>query len=363
MSEGRLRCCGSSLFLKKTYGVGYQLVIEKLAAKAAIKNGDTGASASTMDALHGNDDKLKRIVTDNVHEASLLSNVGSEMSYQLPMGAASKFTPMFEGLDEEIDKGIISSYGVSITTLDEVFLLVARGESTEKAELASSRQIGSNGATPLAADADKSQRSRMDLENDRLFTTHVKALFRKRAANFRRDKKAWVCTTIVPCLFVLIGLIILTFAPVDRDLPPIELTLDDYNVDFTGMPRNPIVFNNPQSSFTCQPGSCAYSFPVSTIADTDETYFFCGYQARLEDETTNCSITESDQVTSTLNGINGASAEGIEASTGFEVSIDCCHGKFRFFRSLTCYFFYKGVFEFVQLQHGVSCFSVWRNFL
>jgi ATP-binding cassette subfamily A (ABC1) protein 3 len=341
MSEGRLRCCGSSLFLKKTYGVGYQLVIEKLAAKAAIKNGDTGASASTMDALHGNDDRLKRIVTDNVHEASLLSNVGSEMSYQLPMGAASKFTPMFEGLDEEIDKGIISSYGVSITTLDEVFLLVARGESTEKAELASSRQIGSNGATPLAADADKSQRSRMDLENDRLFTTHVKALFRKRAANFRRDKKAWVCTTIVPCLFVLIGLIILTFAPVDRDLPPIELTLDDYNVDFTGMPRNPIVFNNPQSSFTCQPGSCAYSFPVSTIADTDETYFFCGYQARLEDETTNCSITESDQVTSTLNGINGASAEGIEASTVFEASLSLFNSSTVFPASQYGAIFYK----------------------
>ncbi len=29
MSEGQLRCVGSSLFLKKTYGVGYQLTIEK----------------------------------------------------------------------------------------------------------------------------------------------------------------------------------------------------------------------------------------------------------------------------------------------------------------------------------------------
>ena len=29
MAEGQLRCLGSSLFLKKTYGVGYQLTIEK----------------------------------------------------------------------------------------------------------------------------------------------------------------------------------------------------------------------------------------------------------------------------------------------------------------------------------------------
>ena len=36
MSEGQLRCCGSSLFLKKTYGVGYQLTLEKNAAENAF---------------------------------------------------------------------------------------------------------------------------------------------------------------------------------------------------------------------------------------------------------------------------------------------------------------------------------------
>ena len=41
-------------------------------------------------------------------------------------------------------------------------------------------------------DADKGSRSKMDLDNDGLFNTHLIALFKKRAAYFRRDKKAWV---------------------------------------------------------------------------------------------------------------------------------------------------------------------------
>lgn len=100
MAEGELRCCGSSLFLKKTYGVGYQLVIER-------KHDDAKVGKALSD-----------IVTRNVPEAVLLSDVGTELSYQLPMGASGQFTPMLESLDKEIESGVVSSYGVSITTLD-----------------------------------------------------------------------------------------------------------------------------------------------------------------------------------------------------------------------------------------------------
>jgi ATP-binding cassette, subfamily A (ABC1), member 3 len=314
MSEGRLRCCGSSLFLKKTYGVGYQLTIEKLSTKAE------STTASIQDGMQANDTNLHSIVTTNVREASLLSNVGSELSYQLPMGAASKFTPMFEGLDEEIDNGNISSYGVSITTLDEVFLLVARGENKEKHELASSKQLdGSVGR--MATDADKSNRSRMDLENEKLFMIHLGALFRKRAANFRRDKKAWCCTTILPSAFVLIGLVIFLAAAGARNLSPLQLTLEDYNPNFGGTPRNPIVFNAPASRYQCQPGSCAYQVPVVLNPTNDEKYFFCGYQARLNDTEQTCTIAQSEEVVSRLNGIAGASAQGTDVSAVGQVSV------------------------------------------
>lgn len=196
MAEGQLRCAGSSLFLKKTFGVGYQLTIEKLKSN---KN----TSASDLVALGEHDENLMNIVQNNVPEASVLTNVGSELSYQLPMGAASQFGPMFKALDEEIEQGRVSSYGVGITTLDEVFLLVARGEGTgDKKEFASSKHID---GVALADDGTKSARSRMDLEKDGLFFRHVGALLKKRAAFFRRDKKAWCCTTLLPSLFVFVG--------------------------------------------------------------------------------------------------------------------------------------------------------------
>lgn len=108
MSEGQLRCVGSPLFLKKHYGVGYQLTIEKdheFIGKASEKENDDL------------DDKLKATVQGNVKEAAILNNVGSELSFQLPVGQAANFLPMFESLDENPH---VASYGVGITTLEEV---------------------------------------------------------------------------------------------------------------------------------------------------------------------------------------------------------------------------------------------------
>ena len=108
MAEGQLRCLGSPLFLKRHYGVGYQLTIEK-------DHEFTGeASEKEMEAL---DDTLIATVKNNVKGAALLNNVGSELSFQLPVGEAAHFSPMFEGLDGNPQ---VASYGVGITTLEEV---------------------------------------------------------------------------------------------------------------------------------------------------------------------------------------------------------------------------------------------------
>jgi ATP-binding cassette subfamily A (ABC1) protein 1 len=110
MAEGQLRCVGSPLFLKKAFGVGYQLTIEKLPqANGESKGGEQ----------NNIEDKLKHIVIGGVPEATVLSNVGSEMSFQLPLGASTKFVDMFGELDGEVESRAIITYGISITTLDE----------------------------------------------------------------------------------------------------------------------------------------------------------------------------------------------------------------------------------------------------
>lgn len=78
MAEGRLRCCGSSLFLKKTYGVGYQLTIEKA---SNFKEG--GETDGDVDSKHSKDHELQNIVMAHVEEATPLTNVANEISFQL----------------------------------------------------------------------------------------------------------------------------------------------------------------------------------------------------------------------------------------------------------------------------------------
>jgi ATP-binding cassette, subfamily A (ABC1), member 3 len=295
MAEGQLRCCGSSLFLKKTYGVGYQLTIEKYTNSDNIKNAD--GTQHVMKSTD-RDDLLMGIVKDAVPEANLLSNVGSEMSYQLPLGAAPRFAQMFEGLDDQVEKKHITTYGVGITTLDEVFLLVARGEHKEKERqhFASSKRLNHN--TILDSDSqEKSVRSRMDLEKDNLFFTHVNALFRKRAANFRRDKKAWLCTTILPSLFVMIGLFIFTFGAPTRNLSPIALSFDGFNADVKVEPNNPIMYNQGGNRFTCQPGRCIYG---NLDINEPDPRLFCGFGAKVDNT---CSVQYSDTIMDTLSDV------------------------------------------------------------
>ena len=100
------------------------------------------------------------IVTSAVPDATLLSNVGTEISFRLPLGASANFAPMFEKLDSEVSEGGIVTYGVGITTLDEVFLLVARGDTNEKKDFASSHVTDSKA---MVDDEEQSIHSRMNL--------------------------------------------------------------------------------------------------------------------------------------------------------------------------------------------------------
>jgi ATP-binding cassette subfamily A (ABC1) protein 3 len=99
LSEGKLRCCGSSLFLKARYGVGYNLTM----TRAGV---DCDESAVT------------RLVTRHVPKAVPLSSAGGEMAFQLPLAFKGAFAGLFREL-EEIREGLkVGGYGVSMTTLE-----------------------------------------------------------------------------------------------------------------------------------------------------------------------------------------------------------------------------------------------------
>lgn len=128
-------------------------------------------------------DQLIRAIVDSVPSSSMISNAGTEMSFRLPIGESAQFIQMFKQLDDLMLHNTIESYGISVTTMEEVFQIVAR----EKDE------HNSSGLDRTVTEESKSTRSYNIPVNtkEQAFKRHVKALFAKRAKNFKRDRKAW----------------------------------------------------------------------------------------------------------------------------------------------------------------------------
>ncbi|XP_040611318.1 ATP-binding cassette sub-family A member 3 isoform X3 [Mesocricetus auratus] len=111
MVQGTLRCCGSSVFLKRLYGVGYHIVMVK--------------------EPHCDIDEISKLIHYYASTATLKTNVGNELSFILPQEYTHRFEALFSSLEENQENLGISSFGVSITTMEEVFLRVSHMEDSK----------------------------------------------------------------------------------------------------------------------------------------------------------------------------------------------------------------------------------------
>ncbi|CAM9541397.1 unnamed protein product [Ascophyllum nodosum] len=253
MADGALRCCGSSLFLKNHYGVGYNLTIVRDIGEtegeisSAFENGmddekaDEEKGFNTTKNQEGNVKPIKRLVRSYVREATLLSNVGAEVSFQLPNDASGTFEAMLTELDARKAELGITSYGMSVTTLEEVFLRVANGTADVEARknlanISLKRQsslsstnfkTGPAKARALGFVCPKGDGLNIDRSKS-LFGAHIMALLWKRLLTFKRDKKMWVFSIVMPAIFVSLGIIILEASSTTSE-PAILLTPTVYN--------------------------------------------------------------------------------------------------------------------------------------
>jgi ATP-binding cassette, subfamily A (ABC1), member 3 len=126
------------------------------------------------------------------------------------MGQMKHFEKLFEALDAQKGALGVQTYGVSITTMEEVFLRVAHlGDDTALKSLKHDEQ----NAQPLAAGAPNLDD--FDLSHEKiqgalnLFFTHMRALIAKRLLYFKRDLRGVACEIFLPILIIIIGLAIL----------------------------------------------------------------------------------------------------------------------------------------------------------
>jgi len=151
MAHGKLQCLGSPLFLKNKFGVGYTLTIVKAqqhpqhqaalvspqhapaqrilhntSAEFADPPEEWNSPQSFVEASR----RLLALVQGFIPDAEPLSDVGAEQSFRLPFEASGVFVELFSAFDAHKAELGISEYGISVTTLEEVFIRVGEMEQS-----------------------------------------------------------------------------------------------------------------------------------------------------------------------------------------------------------------------------------------
>jgi ABC-type multidrug transport system ATPase subunit len=114
MSLGQMQCMGSTQFLKSNYGAGYKLIFDKM-------------PGMTPDQLA----HLTSFVQRHIPEAKYFEEDGAEeqAQYSLPFSTVKQFGPFFTELEVKVSSLHVSNFGVTITSLEDVFLKVGEDHS------------------------------------------------------------------------------------------------------------------------------------------------------------------------------------------------------------------------------------------
>ncbi|XP_068022332.1 retinal-specific phospholipid-transporting ATPase ABCA4 isoform X2 [Melanerpes formicivorus] len=276
ISQGKLFCSGSPVFLKSCFGSGFYLTLVR-----KMKNTRTGRAASLCSCgsqcscscsscaqrdkaaapeqeLDGDLNELAEVIHHHVPEAKLIESIGQELVYLLPNKHFKQrsYASLFRELEETLDDLGLSSFGVSDTPLEEVFLRVT-AETDPGIQGAGDTQ--ENGSTPGKASAesqpaDQNTKLRADdmsqmpvgtagdqnegkgsrqYKGFELVHQQIKALLIKRFHHASRSHKDFLAQIVLPASFVLLSLIITVIIPPFGEYPALSLHPWIYGQQFT----------------------------------------------------------------------------------------------------------------------------------
>ncbi|KAM9717085.1 phospholipid-transporting ATPase ABCA1 isoform 2-T3 [Menidia menidia] len=339
IAHGKMRCCGSSLFLKKCFGSGYYLTLVRDGAEkmTAQRNGiiptqakeaqketgcpsrsstDDGIGSDTWSNSHPTADltAVTQLVRCHVPEAVFLESIGQEITFILPYCGArdGTFATLFQKLDLAMDDLGLTSYGISDTTLEEIFLKVAEDTGVDEEiqsakELLvrdwkrSSRESKRNSVASahiktahisgrsdtlkekftskvedLGKKASVSGRGSVVITGWKLIRRQFLALFIKRFHHARRSRKGLIAQVVLPAVFVCLSLIFSLIVPPFTEYPSLELQPWMYDVPQTTFYSNDIpenaevsqvvesLVNNPGFGTRCMNGDPIPELPCSS---------------------------------------------------------------------------------------------------
>uniref|UniRef100_A0AAY5KSH8 ATP-binding cassette sub-family A member 2 n=1 Tax=Esox lucius TaxID=8010 RepID=A0AAY5KSH8_ESOLU len=282
ISHGKLKCCGSPLFLKSTYGDGYKLTL-------AAQPPPTQSPSSSSSCSPCSEARVTQFIRQFVSSSLLVSDSNTELSYVLPSEAVKKgcFERLFQALEQNLEILNLTSFGVMDTTLEEVFLKVSEedqslensdaGEnktsclqvhlpdvelsnlvmcsrlSQSQSSLRSSSSLGSvrgdegglyadfygdycplfdNGQDPDSASAGPEVlegQGSFKLEGSWLKLRQFHGLIVKRFHCAKRNTKGLFSQILLPAFFVCVAMTVALSVPSIGDLPPLILSPSQYH--------------------------------------------------------------------------------------------------------------------------------------
>ncbi|XP_065607453.1 glucosylceramide transporter ABCA12 [Cyrtonyx montezumae] len=237
LEHGGLRCCGSPFYLKETFGDGYHLTLTK--KKSMIEECDTAAVTS--------------LIQSHLPEAYLKEDIGGELVYVLPpfkSTVSGAYQALLRALDTSLSDLHLGCYGISNTTVEEVFLNLTKelGKDPQEDAGLSQRVPGASSQSggdemSVSTDAFTERDDQLlirskSLQGLPLLLKKTSALFIKRLHHTRRDVRGFIAQVILPVLFVMAAMGLGTLRTKETEYPELILSPSLYGTsdqaDFFG---------------------------------------------------------------------------------------------------------------------------------
>ncbi|XP_035855343.1 retinal-specific phospholipid-transporting ATPase ABCA4 isoform X2 [Sander lucioperca] len=283
ISQGRLYCCGSPIFLKNCFGAGFYLTVVRRmkhdtpkascdrtddcscnCSKCSKFKVDQEESRPPDRQMDGNMERITALIHHHVPQARLIEAIGQELTYLLPNRnfKPKAYASLFRELEETLVDIGLSSFGVSDTSLEEIFLKVtANGNATNKKctpDKNSLRQISraslcgynrvaidmeppkgtdgalhTNGQGPCDVPEGSAGRGSYQVRGLCLTIKQFFALLIKRLHHTTRSYKDFFAQIVLPASFVFLALTFTLIVPPFGEYPSLTLSPWMYGRQYT----------------------------------------------------------------------------------------------------------------------------------
>ncbi|XP_027860619.1 retinal-specific phospholipid-transporting ATPase ABCA4a isoform X1 [Xiphophorus couchianus] len=277
ISQGRLCCCGSPIFLKNCFGAGFYLTLVRRmkheppnascdctqdcsckCSKCSKFKANQEESQTPDRQLDGNMESITALVHHHVPQACLIEAIGQELTFLLPNRdfQPRTYASLFRELEETLVDIGLSSFGVSDTSLEEIFLKVtANGNATNRkcsqdrkslqqicrASLCGFNRVAvdveaqkeTNGHGPNEFPEGSAGKGSYQVRGVCLIIKQFLALLIKRWHHATRSYKDFIAQIVLPASFVFLALMFTLIVPPFGEYPSVTLTPWMYGRQYT----------------------------------------------------------------------------------------------------------------------------------